>query len=489
MIHTLERTKSGSQLPRGVTRRWFIGGACSALSGCIIFKGDSGAAPILRLGILSDIHLRNPGDENHFLKALRFFRDGGVDGVVISGDIADTGRVSQLERAADCWFSVFPGDTAPDGRRVERLFVYGNHDVDAWRWRAFDQFADDDERRHEALGFEDVRAKTWERLFHEPFAPIWMKTVKGIRFIGAHWNNHCPGIERFMEGCAKDIDPDLPFFYIQHSHPKDTCYGPAAWGHDPGYATRALSPFRNAVAISGHSHYSLSDERSIWQGSFTSIGASSLRRTSLDYLKPENANGNPFDPAAKEWRRKPVMRPLYREDGKQGMVADVYSDRIKLSRRDFVFDESLGEDWMIPIPSSADTPFAYARRARIRKAPAFADGSKVRVEITSKAPPCARDDAKGPFVHVTFPAAAAVEKCRVFEYEVRAVDGDGRTILKRRVMAPGFHLPEAESHRQGECLFTVDEFEKGMSMRFEVRASECFGRQGAPITSEKTTIT
>ena len=49
-----------------------------------------------------------------------------------------------------------------------------------------------------------------------------------------------------------------------------------AWGHDKGIATKTLSNYPNAIAFSGHSHYSLTDERSIWQGAFTSIGQSSL---------------------------------------------------------------------------------------------------------------------------------------------------------------------------------------------------------------------
>ncbi|MBQ7189860.1 MAG: metallophosphoesterase [Kiritimatiellae bacterium] len=470
----------------GITRRWFIGGACAAVAGVRYgaLAGDLGSGkPLLKLGVLSDVHLNHPGDEEHFLKALAYFRDNGADGVLIAGDIADTGRVVQLERMADCWFRTFPNDKAPDGRHVERLFVYGNHDVEAWTWGGMKQYKDDAEKRRVALGFEDVRAKTWQRLFHEEFNPIWMKTVKGIRFVGAHWEGHCPKIEPFMAEHGKEFDPAYPFFYTQHSHPKDTCYGPAAWGHDPGYATRAFSPFPNAVALSGHSHYTLTDEHSVWQGAFTSIGTATLRRTSLDYLEAENSNGNPFDPAAKSWTHKRIMKPLYRENGKQGMLIDVYQDRLVIHRREFLFDQSLGDDWTVPIPSTADTAFAYAKRAQTRQAPKFAADATVKVTVGKTPPACARKEVKGPFVYVTFPAAKTVAKCRTFEYEVRAVDPDGKTLLSRRVMAPGFNLPESKCDMPGECLFTFSEFPNATSVRFEVRASECFGKQGPAITS------
>ena len=84
---------------------------------------------LARLGVLSDIHLDEPERAGCFRKALLHFRDAGVDGVVIVGDIANLGRLSELDLCAHIWFDVFPDDKAPDGRHVERLFVYGNHDV------------------------------------------------------------------------------------------------------------------------------------------------------------------------------------------------------------------------------------------------------------------------------------------------------------------------------------------------------------------------
>ena len=56
------------------------------------------------------------------------------DGVYhTAGDMADTGLVDQLELIGAAWFRVFPNGKAPDGRKVENLFVYGNHDVSNYR--------------------------------------------------------------------------------------------------------------------------------------------------------------------------------------------------------------------------------------------------------------------------------------------------------------------------------------------------------------------
>ena len=127
----------------GISRRWFIGGAASfgALGGCRFFSGSGFASgtPRLRFGVVSDIHLKRrsaPGESEEsanneltFVRTLEWFRDQGVDGVVVAGDMADQGTIEQLELVAEAWNRVFPGDRAPDGRKVERLFVYGNHDM------------------------------------------------------------------------------------------------------------------------------------------------------------------------------------------------------------------------------------------------------------------------------------------------------------------------------------------------------------------------
>jgi hypothetical protein len=116
-----------------LSRRGFLGsaGAFSILAGARISRAQAAAMgePDIRFGVLSDVHLRTPGDEDTLLKAFEHFRDRGVDGVIIAGDIADNGRISQLQRCADAWKSVFPGDKGLGGRHVEKLFVYGNHDI------------------------------------------------------------------------------------------------------------------------------------------------------------------------------------------------------------------------------------------------------------------------------------------------------------------------------------------------------------------------
>ncbi|MBO4288396.1 MAG: metallophosphoesterase [Kiritimatiellae bacterium] len=467
-----------------ISRRWFIGGMAGAAFGARRLFAEAGAASAsgakVKFGVLSDVHLKKTGDEAAFLKALAYFRENNVDGVLIAGDIADTGCAAQLKLCADCWYKTFPDGKAPDGRPVEQLFVYGNHDIDGWKWKAnAERYKKDPElRKVDAIGFENNRARVWEGLFHEKYAPIWMKRVKGYTFIGAHWSNI--QIEAFMKAHGKEIDPSLPFFYTQHAHPRNTCFGGWAWGRDDGRSTRALSPFSNAVAFSGHSHYTLTDERTVWQGAFTSINTASLKYASTDYALRENMPGNGHGYRGE--KRKHLMPSIPTSNGKQGMLVSVFGDRIAIERREFVTGKSLGDDWVLPLPCAESKPFAYAARVKTRTAPEFAAGAEVKAVTT-------KDEKKGDLIEITFPAAKTSGKCRVFEYEVTAVltEDDVELVqLQRRVLAPDFHLPETKEGMAGRCVLAAADLPMKGRYRFEVRPLECFGRKGAPISVEAT---
>ena len=467
---------------RFITRRWFCGGLASfgVAAGTRLFAAQGAAAQPgarLKIGVLSDVHLKNPGDEVTFLKALEYFRDSGADGVLIAGDIADTGRAFELKLCADSWYKIFPGGKAPDGRPVEQLFVYGNHDIDGWNWKGnAKRYKDDPElKKTDAIGFENNRARVWEELFHEKYEPIWLKRVKGFAFIGAHWGNI--RIEEFMKEHGKEIDPSLPFFYTQHAHPRDTCFGSWAWGRDDGRSTRALSPFPNAVAFSGHSHYTLTDERTVWQGAFTSVNTASLKYASADYSLRENMPGNGHGYRGE--KRRHLMPNIPTSNGRQGMLMSVFDDHIALERREFVTGQSLGDDWVLPLPCVESKPFAYAAHAKRRTAPEFPEGAAPKVEAR-------RDEKNGELLEIKFPAAQTRGKCRVFEYEITAVlteDDVDLVQLQRRVMANDFHLPETKDGVPGSCVIAAADLPRKGRYRFDVRPLECFGLKGRAISA------
>ncbi len=473
------------------TRRFFIGGCASfgALAGCKAIKVPGaalGGGARVKFGVVSDVHLDHLGDETEFRKALEYFRDQGADGVMVPGDVSNSGEYSLYKIAADTFYDVFPDGKAPDGRKVEPLFIYGNHCIDGWQW-AKDNQQQQGWCKRNAIGYAGNRAWMWKEMFHEDFHPIWMKSVKGYTFIGNHWDyDHkkgtYPDIEGFMKKHAGEIDPALPFFYTQHAHPKDTCFGKWAWGHDDGSSTRALSPFPNAVAFTGHSHYPLTDERSIWQGAFTSINAGSLKYASLDYSLRENMEENVMSGYGGAKSVRPHGLPtLNTHDSRHGMLVSVFDDHVAIERRDFTSGLSLGDDWVFPLPTAESKPFAYAEHSARRVAPEFAPGAKVRVSTD-------REDAEnGRWIDISFSAAKSVDRCRVFEYEVSLVlveDGVDLVQIQRRMMANDYHLPEAKAGKGGRMSFFMRELPLKGHYVASIRPIECFGKKGEAIESE-----
>jgi predicted phosphodiesterase len=438
------------------SRRAFIGGA--AVFGAYTYSRAfaapeglfSGTGAALILGVISDIHVaegrgdfRKFGDAVQFKKTLRWFDEQGVDGVVVAGDMADNGMINQLEKVGEAWFKVFPnGKSLRDGRKVEQLFVYGNHDIEG---QNYDHYADrfqDKESYGKFLICRD-KAKAWKDVFKEEYAPIWMKTVKGYQFVGAHWDtwDGIRDVERWFKANAAKIDRTKPFFYIQHPHPGGTVYGKDAWCADKGYAARALSAFPNAVAFSGHSHESLTDERSIWQGAFTSIGTSSLRY------------GGEVD----------------QYEQRQGMLVKVYADRIVLVRRDFLHDQSLGADWVIPLPActgGAETrPYAFDVRGAKSAAPKFAAGAKVTVTR----------EKDGWLVEI--PCANAGET-RAFKYEIATglKDKDGNEITFKAYDSK-YNMPRGMAGQVTRYLVKSKEVPRELE-KIRVYPLDSFGNRG-----------
>ena len=445
-------------------------------------------AKMVRLGVLSDTHIRDEKDGEALRKAFDCFRRQHVDGVVIAGDITDNGRRSELKIVSNAWFSAFPEGRGEDGKPVEQLFIYGNHDYWGWCWTGDGRRRTEDfssEHPGDAIGVDaKSRAEAWRMNFHEEYRYVWMKRVGGVPVIGVHWNNDVHVLEDFLAANQGAIDLSKPFFYVQHPHPKGTCFGSWSWGADDGETTRVLSRYPRAIAISGHSHYTLTDERSIWQGAFTSINAGSFKYASLDYPLRENALPVYYGPGFDGETRVHSMDRLDTSNTRHGMVIDVFPGRLVVRRVDFTTESQIGDVWTAPLPSAEGGPMDYAVRAGARSKPAFPAGATVAVV------PATDKDGRNR-IFVRFPPARPVGGCRVFEYEVTATlkeDGVDLVQAQRRFLSPDFHLAASRTDGVVDCALFLDELQAQGRYVFSVRPIECFGNKGDGISSEEVDI-
>ena len=444
--------------------------------------------PLLKIGILSDIHVTRRENATTFEKALRWFREQGVDGVLVTGDLGTKGTIDELEVVAETWYKVFPDDTGADGRHVERLFLLGNHDVDGFAHKASwpkRQIPTREVAERTCLAFH--RRDTWRRLFGEDFSQIVVKEVKGYRFVLNSWVSRelkeKDELEEFWKDFAPTIDPNMPFFYCQHPHPKDTCsagylLGGSFWhaGWDDGKSTRILSAHPNCIAFSGHSHYSIDDERAIWQGAFTSVNCGCARGYAFTFPGRENGHDVTDMKAGTTFQMPPIDIKRIR----QGMLMEVFDDRIVLHRREFVFGRTLGPDWVIPLGVGAPRPYEFEPRRLASRPPQFRDGAAVSVTErpdgkNRKGESCAQ-------VVVTFPPAVGA-----FDYEVCAearIADFTRVCASKRVYAPDAFLGIDGVGEDVVCVFAKDELLKGRDVRFVARPFNCWCKAGSSVASD-----
>ena len=474
-----------------ITRGGFISsGAVFAASVPFALSGKAGEVPNLRIGVLSDPHMKGEGSEEPFEKALRAFDRIKVDAVACCGDLATSGIVPELERVGRAWNRVFPGNRRSDGAPVSNLFIYGDHDMGGYAWRESKGIMPDDKLKKLSIPLNDPGA-LWERCFGEKWAPVVVKEVKGYRFVLAHhpmhnkdtkWGDTIPGVRDALRRHRQELAGNRPFFYLQHRLLKGTVGGKIAWGQDSGDAKEALSAFPNCIALTGHGHIACTDERSIWQGEFTVLEVPSIRYC-VPFTGCENSPSLPAGTPNEKDRRKEMLMPgIAMRDARQGFVMDVFDRRIVIQRLDFAYadGERIAADWVVPLPFGRFRPYAYDVRAAKERAPQFAEGASVRVRrISSKT----RGGKKVDCIEVSFPTACSLGAVpRANRYEISAICDDG-TVSVKEVFSPKFCLHEGFDGGRVKCLFSVSGFSGNPEkVRFLVRPLGAFGAKGKAIS-------
>jgi len=460
----------------------------------VIGAAPGDAVPRLRVGILSDVHVDIYWKADLYEKALRLFDSRKVDAVVIAGDFTCLGTIREFEMSVKSWYKVFPGDRRSDGQPVTRLFVTGNHDIDI---------------PGKGL-FYDNRQAFWKKAYGEDYEFLSVKTVKGYPFVLRHWPRTVNGVRNDGgEDLAKILSTlrcsDRPFFYVQHDSIAETTS--ATWlagvggrwdfGQERGGIRRVLEKYPNCLALTGHCHHTLTDERSIWQGAFTAVNCS----CSCGYAFSVPGRENGFDCSSFNREERLTMPSFDNRSVHQGLVMEVFDDRITLERLDVKDDVSLGEDWVVPlfaggrtVPTDGSVP-VYDFRARFERSlrPVFRKDAKVVVRrvVDGRRRDAGGSGSEGPVeqVHVTFPSIRTCDgsPVRGYDFLVRCETRTGdmvRTIDERRVFSPGFMQCEAKDAGTCLCAFPDDRIPKRQTVRFTVVPFNSWGREGTGLVTE-----
>lgn len=327
-----------------------------------------------RVGVISDTQLppfpermENDVCLNNLKKALTVLKNRKTDLILFAGDIGDLGTRFAFQLYADAFDEVF-GSEKPIVQTI-----MGNHDY--WNLNAKTAI------RHKKAFREIVGQSPWTHY-----------AVNGYHFIGASPNcgSMTRGYRRTVSWLRRELkkaeadSKDKPIFVMTHNQPKNTSYGSEDWGDVTLHSLFAEYP--NLVNFSGHVHYPLLDERSVWQGEYTVFNTQSLSYTEMEKGKengtiPPNADKTPM-----------------------GYLLEFEKDAIAVRRLNFADGETGREEkadslWTLPLPYGNDGRYSFEKRKKANHPPVIRETKGEAAEENGKVCltfPAAKDD---DFVH------------------------------------------------------------------------------------------
>lgn len=363
-----------------------------------------GDGETIRVGVFSDTQLphKNSKGENQYLNntkaALETMKEQKVDVILFAGDLTDFASTYAYKSYLKVFDEVF-GDDAPITQ-----YVMGNHDL----WYPTD--------------YASIAPKA--RLFKKNMrqSPNTHYVINGFHFIGlspnktsntlAFTQSRLDWLEEQLEIAAKDTQEGQPIFVMTHHAPKDTMYGSDDW-NDPGL-DEVLLKYENVVAYSGHSHYSVLDERSIMQNNYTAF-----QTQSCSYIELEKGKFDAFY-GDNDSKGHDSTIPPNANQFSMIQIMDVAQKSTTIERWNIETREEEKSDarWVLDYPlERKNFVYTYSRKA-MSAAPRFSDTSIKYVQAIQSH----RGDEK---VLQGIAFEAATHKDLVHEYDVTITAANG----------------------------------------------------------------
>ena len=294
---------------------------------------------VLSFGAISDIHITGSTTSKESkkyetaLKQLKEQAGGKLDAITIAGDFSGDSYNSNIG-------TTFKTITDQElGANANVFFVAGNHDAENSNWSTLSKF------------YTDLAKYTQNDL------PSSQHTrgnrhmvIGGYHYIGInmmdYWKDgEAPFAQQDLDWLKQELEsaradaPGQPIFVYLHAGVRDTSYGSELytgfyWASENIYSY--LKDYPEVITFSGHVHFPLMDERTIWQDDFTSLNCGSVQ-----YMAIESG---------------------YLQSGSKTTVADSYAvssgllvqvdknNNLKITRMNFTAGEVIKEPFYISAP-------------------------------------------------------------------------------------------------------------------------------------------
>lgn len=266
----------------------------------------------IRFAILSDIHCNlEEGTYNEKLKkSLKEVKNlySNIDTYVFLGDISNSGKKEE--------YIIFKKALEKEEIKEDSyVAIMGNHDY--WNGNNIE------------YSKELFKSNVSKELNTH-------KIIKGYHFIGlstendslnGYFSNETIKYARSIIELSINEDRNKPVFIFTHQPPEDTVYRSDKWGNKD--LKEVFNEYPQVVLFSGHSHFLLNDEMSIYQKDYTVINSGSVAYTAIDEGTEEG------------------LVPCDMRSESQGLVVTVKNNIVSIDRIDFKRGEKLKDPIII----------------------------------------------------------------------------------------------------------------------------------------------
>jgi len=440
---------------------------------------------VLKFAAISDTHIQwkdaIPTKKlESALSQLNARAEGKLDALLIAGDLTDYGipdQVVELKRVID--------SSKIDLEKTRFVFAIGNHEyynhqLQHAPWNGGYLFKD-------VFGDEVYKGATKEEIK----AGNYHTVVNGYDFISIYCAQYDGGVkyaESDIEWLKAQLAqaaaerPGKPIFVTSHPNITGTNLGSNEGDYWNG--RDLYDVFKNypqVIFFCGHLHFPEEDERSIWQGDFTTIGIGSTYYCS-NHSK-DDEDGNTFIDVENGYETADAQKTS------QGLYVEVdKNSNVKITRLDFANKEEIKQPWMIPAPQKDKSQLLYytpAQEAETfgKNAPVFSAGASVK-EIL-------KNPKYNQKYEIQFTQAS--DKDMVYSYQISFVDKETGKVIKTISTLSDFYLHAKTDEMDSVLTKTVyfaDSLLAPFSLSYQndyfikVVAVNCFGKKSKPIFSK-----
>ena len=315
------------------------------LMGDVNFDEDN---VVMTFGAISDIHINgqvggyNCNKYDKALQLLKKYAGGKLDAVTIAGDIS----ASYYDSSIGAAFTHITD--ARLGEDANVFFVTGNHDAQEGEWDALAQIYSD-LGKYTAGDLPSSQHSRGNRHM----------VIGGYHYIGVnmmdYWNSsEAMFVQQDLDWLAAELaaaradKPGQPIFVYVHAGVYGTTYGSDLytgkhWGSKLIYDY--LADYPEVVTFSGHVHFPLADERTIYQGDFTSLNCGSVQYMAIEGGYLQTGSGTTMDAS---------------QSVSGGLLVQVdKNNNLKITRLDFANDAVIKQPFYIPAPDLENKSHLY----------------------------------------------------------------------------------------------------------------------------------